>query len=490
MNQVPFSPTSLPTPKRPAARPSSSSLSKTSLTFRPLTPLGSFAQPILPASSGLSSSPSASYAALSASPSRASGLTGLAVSRSPSATVQAALIPPAATASPSSPSSGASPILSPKTLSARAVEFRPSPRAAHAVIVGGPFVGSPSSPVDWSIGGSLGGPAPSLMRSASNLALLGGDSVGGSGSQQLGIPKPLSAAHHRHSRIDDEEDEDDFSPFGSLPAGSGGLPHATGGGVGPSSLGDGEPSSSGSFSSSGHSFPQQMTMGEMDELFSPGNLGSAEDDFLPAGMTPMDLLSSIFTGLSTHEVEVALHRHGYDFDSTMQYLSTSAAGGGGVDEAGASGGLSSSSGAASASLPSSTAAGSSAIAIVAPTPSAAAKAFVPREGYVVAGGRNGASLSVGRPPSPTSYSTKSPYGGRVCRYYLNGECRRADCRFRCVFCRVPSAGKPPSLTACPSVSSHDIERALCRFWLRGQCAKGEQCEVRFEHRDTPLVPAR
>jgi Domain of unknown function (DUF1771)/Torus domain len=26
------------------------------------------------------------------------------------------------------------------------------------------------------------------------------------------------------------------------------------------------------------------------------------------------------------------------------------------------------------------------------------------------------------------------------------------------------------------LGSHDIDRALCRFWLRGQCAKGEQCE--------------
>ena len=266
------------------------------------------------------------------------------------------------------------------------------------------------------------------MRSASNFAL-GGEAVGSASSQQLSVPKPLSAAHHRHSRIDDEEDEDDFSPFGSLPAGSSGLHHPSGGGLGPSSLGEGEPSSSGSFSSSGHSFPQQMTMGEMDELFSPGNLGSAEDDFLPAGMTPMDLLSSIFTGLSTHEVEVALHKHGYDFDSTMQYLSTSA--GGGADDGGASGaGLPSAGGSSSTGLPPSSSAGSSAIAIVAPTPSAAAKAFVPREGYVVAGGRNGAGISIGRPASPTSYSTKSPYGGRVCRYYLNGECRRADCRFR------------------------------------------------------------
>ena len=28
----------------------------------------------------------------------------------------------------------------------------------------------------------------------------------------------------------------------------------------------------------------------------------------------------------------------------------------------------------------------------------------------------------------------------------------------------------------PSVPSHDLERALCRFWLRGTCAKNESCE--------------
>ncbi len=27
-----------------------------------------------------------------------------------------------------------------------------------------------------------------------------------------------------------------------------------------------------------------------------------------------------------------------------------------------------------------------------------------------------------------------------------------------------------------ALSSHDLERALCRFWLRGTCAKGESCE--------------
>ncbi|WFD35444.1 hypothetical protein MCUN1_002298 [Malassezia cuniculi] len=35
---------------------------------------------------------------------------------------------------------------------------------------------------------------------------------------------------------------------------------------------------------------------------------------------------------------------------------------------------------------------------------------------------------------------------RVCRFFLAGECRRADCRF-----------------------SHDVGKSLCRFWLRGTC---------------------
>lgn len=52
-------------------------------------------------------------------------------------------------------------------------------------------------------------------------------------------------------------------------------------------------------------------------------------------------------------------------------------------------------------------------------------------------------------PSPYSLaavqSSQSQGDRRVCRYFLAGECRRADCRF-----------------------SHNLEKALCRFWLKGQ----------------------
>ena len=52
-----------------------------------------------------------------------------------------------------------------------------------------------------------------------------------------------------------------------------------------------------------------------------------------------------------------------------------------------------------------------------------------------------------RPPAAANADQVGAVGAsRVCRYYLAGECRRADCRF-----------------------SHDLGRAICRFWLKGQC---------------------
>ncbi|RLN55920.1 hypothetical protein BBJ29_009124 [Phytophthora kernoviae] len=42
--------------------------------------------------------------------------------------------------------------------------------------------------------------------------------------------------------------------------------------------------------------------------------------------------------------------------------------------------------------------------------------------------------------------------GQVCRHYLQGECRRADCMFL-----------------------HDTDKITCRFWLRGTCLQVEHC---------------
>lgn len=52
---------------------------------------------------------------------------------------------------------------------------------------------------------------------------------------------------------------------------------------------------------------------------------------------------------------------------------------------------------------------------------------------------------------PTGQASPST---RLCKYYLQGNCLRSDCRF-----------------------SHDLSKAVCKFWLRGHCLKGEgRCE--------------
>ncbi|KAJ3040560.1 hypothetical protein HDV00_010740 [Rhizophlyctis rosea] len=69
----------------------------------------------------------------------------------------------------------------------------------------------------------------------------------------------------------------------------------------------------------------------------------------------------------------------------------------------------------------------------------------------------------------TDSDSKSASSSRpLCRHYLAGGCFRADCWY-----------------------SHDIERRVCKFWVRGYCAKGDECE--FAHDvtvpTTPLPPS-
>ncbi|KAF4621812.1 hypothetical protein D9613_012182 [Agrocybe pediades] len=56
---------------------------------------------------------------------------------------------------------------------------------------------------------------------------------------------------------------------------------------------------------------------------------------------------------------------------------------------------------------------------------------------------------------------------RVCRYFVAGECLRADCLFSFyLYFSHPFHHN----------YSHDLERALCHFWLHGTCAKQENCK--------------
>ncbi|KAJ7281863.1 hypothetical protein C8J57DRAFT_1433618 [Mycena rebaudengoi] len=120
---------------------------------------------------------------------------------------------------------------------------------------------------------------------------------------------------------------------------------------------------------------------------------------LTEGMTPFDVLSS-------SELEDALAANGYDFERAMAWL---------VDRA----------------VP------------APPQPS-------PQLRIQQMGGR--ITVTAALPPRYVN-GRPSQGGNRVCRYFVAGECLRADCRF-----------------------SHDLERALCRFWLRGTCAKQDNCE--------------
>jgi hypothetical protein len=120
------------------------------------------------------------------------------------------------------------------------------------------------------------------------------------------------------------------------------------------------------------------------------------------GMTPLDVLVSVFGATMTpYELEDILAQHAWNFDDTMQFLvergpgnagngpttgSTFAANnrGGPLDDRNTT--------------------------------------FVGRQ----VPGRNMTPLG----PNPPNRQMSRP--GRVCRYFLAGECLRSDCRFRCV----------------------------------------------------------
>ncbi|KAH9840126.1 uncharacterized protein C8Q71DRAFT_745921 [Rhodofomes roseus] len=181
--------------------------------------------------------------------------------------------------------------------------------------------------------------------------------------------------------------------------------------------------------------PRYIIGAGTDQSFKAPAPGDEDSDpeataMLTDGMTPFDVLSSVFGAtLAPSELEEALAQNGYDFERAMTWL---------VDRS-----------------------------LNAPAPASGPPRIqslgnrvmmVSRDtNGIVRGGRGG---GFGNPGSPGVRNGQRfvngrpvPGGNRVCRYFLAGECLRADCRF-----------------------SHDLERALCRFWLRGTCAKGENCE--------------
>ncbi|QRV88775.1 Zf-CCCH domain protein [Ceratobasidium sp. AG-Ba] len=343
----------------------------------------------------------------------------------------------------------ASPLPSPRHLNAKAVEFRPGMISRQASATSAAFHRDTPSPDVWGHGSPRGGGsslaiAAPLVRTDSSFyprPLTPGSSMSSSfpgpgstpnpvptlgassnlsppsghiGASPLSnespvpvaaVPVPTTTATANRPRHNSFDDEDEFSPFGTRPAGA----------------------------QQFFSF-ETPAYAETEEEYYADRVGGAMgisgvglegyDD--PQSLAPIEVLAKVFgTSVSQTDLEDALAQAGWEFDGAMALL---------VERA----------------RP-----GSKAIQVKAPQAQgpvsrSAGVSVVPRETFAQTRAVAGkGQTSTGKPSTPSVGSGAN----RVCRYYLAGECRRADCRF-----------------------SHDVERALCRFWLRGQCMKGDQCE--------------
>lgn len=219
--------------------------------------------------------------------------------------------------------------------------------------------------------------------------------------------------------IPDDDDDDEFSPFGSgLPK----LHHHDAPGLNTDAKTFepfGTPPTDTHF---GSSTTLSSSIPHSDSSRSHGSRGSGESSTaldaaeegldLGAGMTPLDVLCSVFTTVPRTDLEDALHRSGYDFEGAMAILVSQHT----VPRSGSS-------------TPQRVSSPRPLLGVGGRGPMPINHGG-PRDEYFQQGGR---SFSGGN-MSPGFGGTRSPGGPgtRICRYYLAGECRRSDCRFRCV----------------------------------------------------------
>ncbi|KAF9785105.1 hypothetical protein BJ322DRAFT_1108566 [Thelephora terrestris] len=302
----------------------------------------------------------------------------------------------------------ASPLSSPRHLNAKASEFRPITRPLSAASSNPSSLSQlraeTPSPDLW---------APASTRASSNLA------IAAPLTPDLSyFPRAATPNSALRSSIRPTDDEDDpFDPFASN-------------GAAPRSFHSTEPNPDEWAVEDDVLFPSiqdhyhQRSPPTRQNPHTNGN-GSDPDEMDPEtaalltdGMAPIDVLSSVFGAtLPPSELEEALATNGYDFDKAITSL---------IDRA-----------------------------MPVNNQSSGGPIRVQHVGNRVSLVQNGGPAFGGRGNNVkfNQAGRQSTGGNRVCRYFLAGECLRADCRF-----------------------SHDFERALCRFWLRGTCAKGETCE--------------
>jgi hypothetical protein len=295
-----------------------------------------------------------------------------------------------------------SPIGSHRALSAKASDFRPHPRPLSAASSNPSTLtalrADTPSPDLWAHGNS---------KATSNLAIAAPLIPDTTLLSRSGTPNStLRVAIHP-----DEEDEenDPFDPFSQRA-----LPRS----FHPPTLPEfdtqwvSSPASNSSLSDGYH--PSGMN----DRISPPSGSQPSQDgylnkepegaDMLTEGMTPFDVLASVFgASLAPSELEEALAANGYDFERSMAWL---------VERAAPQHGH-------GPQHPRSQNLGSRISLVSRDGPGAS--------GYV-RGGRSGFGVPNAGTKGPAKFANgrQVQTGTRVCRYFLAGECLRADCRFR------------------------------------------------------------
>lgn len=234
-------------------------------------------------------------------------------------------------------------------------------------------------------------------------------------SPSLSARATLSRTNSTKGIIPDDDDDDEFSPFGAAPKFGFTQQSNTAGGLRLSAkpFEPGMPSGRIEMDGFGSSSTLSSSMPHSDS--SRGSLDSqgeeAETIEAGTGMTPLDVLHSVFQSVPKSELESVLHQAGYDFEGAMALL---------VSHMPRSG----------ASTPQRVASPRPLLLGVGSRGAVQTIHHAPNGGYFDRGGRSFAGGGQGQGGFGGGAGVRTPGGLRMCRYFLAGECRRSDCRFR------------------------------------------------------------
>lgn len=423
--------------RRPISRPSSRASTNSASKYRPETPNNSSSAPSSPLIHHvlhMQRRPHTPAMASPLAPTQGSATLSTKSDYSPSSSP---VLPPTSTPIVTTQaqwtaSLPASPISSPRLLSAKASEFRPIPRplsaaATHPLTHSSNFLvlrNETPSPDLWAHGSS--------PRATSNLAIAAPLVADHSPATRPSTPASVSNRKTGNGEVENDDaidgegnDEDDpFDPFN--PANANAIP---------SFVSDFDNAYDATMTSSlwaqtypthypypAYGIPDVTAVSPMatngaqpphllPHLPDP-TIDSEESSMLTDGMTPFDVLTTVFgSTLAPSELEEALKVNGYDFDQAMSWL---------IDESNQQGQGPSNQGQ--------------------PTTNGRMQQMGSRVNVVsrdamgvMRGAANGRGSFVA-PPSPRApryvNGRPVPAGNRVCRYFIAGECLRADCRFR------------------------------------------------------------